>query len=119
MKIKTIIQKVTDEGLKKFDQQVNDAIAEGWILGKRDVLPGVDLGGAYFVPHLYAELVMLDPEPEPEATDPLDLLNQVKAFCLSQAVEDCHANKFPLAAWCDQIREGCDPTDWILPEVDA
>lgn len=109
MKIKTI----WNENQLQFDNVVNSAMEEGYQLVRRDVLVDHDrLDDSVF----YAELIL--PDPAPEAFHPLDLLHQVQTFCLSQAVEDCHANKCPLAAWCDQVREGgVDPSDWDLPEV--
>lgn len=115
MKIKTIARNF--DNVDDFDNKVNAAMDEGWQLSRRTVLSATTETRPRRL--LYAELVMLDPEPEPEATDPLDLLRQVNAFCLSQPIEDCHAHKCPLATWCDQLREGNDPSDWDLPEVDA
>ncbi len=106
MKIKTIVQHNPDQ----FDKDVNKAMGDGYLLERRELVVGNSETAHY------AQLVL--PDPVPEATNPLDLLSQVQTFCLSQAVEDCHANKCPLAAWCDQVREGgVDPSDWELPEV--
>lgn len=105
MKIKTIVRGLPVD----FDESVNEALENGYLLERREVLPDAVAGFKH-----YAQLIL--PDPVPEATDPRDLLRQVRAFCHSQPIEDCHANKCPLAAWCDQIREGCDPSDWNLPD---
>jgi hypothetical protein len=105
MKIKTIARNF--DWVKEFDDLVNDAIEDGWQLARRDVLPAHSQGRRM----LYAELVKLEPEPEPETVDPLDLLRQVKEFC--RGVDACI--NCPLADWCQQLRKGGDPTDWDLP----
>lgn len=105
MKIKTIAR--TFDEVAEFDDLVNATLEEGWHLSRRDVLPAPNQGRRL----LYAELVLLDPEPEPEPFDPLDLLRQVKEFC--RGVDVCI--NCPLADWCQQLRKGGDPTDWDLP----
>ena len=113
MKIKTIRWKL--DYAEQFDEELNQALADGYQLVRREIVPGFRLdGGSYLHNMLYAELVLPDPPAEPETIDPLDLLRQVRAVCLSQSVEDCQASKCPLAAWCEQLREGGDPTDWDL-----
>lgn len=122
MKIKTICFKLVSEGMTTFDETVNAAMAEGWRLVKREVLPGVNLGDRYFAPHLYAELVELDPVPEvPEVPEPqpMDLLDAVRAIkdtCLGVSVADCNDDRCPLAAWCNCLPESSDPSDWVIPK---
>lgn len=121
MKIKTITKQINVEGLAEFDQEVNAALADGWIVGKREVLPGVDLGGgAYFAPCYHAELVLPDPTPEPDPAamcDPLDLLRQLKNFCNDMPNTECQAGACPLAPYCDAMAAGRAIDEWELPEV--
>lgn len=122
MKIKTIVRKINASGVPGFDEEVNAALEDGWRLVKREVLPGVDLGeGIHFVPHLYAELVQLDPEPEPEAQplDPIDAVYAIKATCDAVPLKDCQGGRCPLYVWCCQLEGGRDPSDWDLPKKEA
>lgn len=116
MKIKTIAKELNINTLEAFDTEVNAALDEGWLLTKREVIPGAALGTtAYAPPVLYAELVQLDePEdlPAPPPMDPFDALRAVQEFCDTQ--EKCGA--CPLYDWCCQLRTGGDPTDWKIPE---
>ena len=107
MKIKTIVHNDPAE----FDTMVNQALGEGYNLGPREV---ISTPPAPMKVYHYAQLVL--PDPLPEATDPVELLRQVKAFCLSQTTDDCRSNKCPLATLCDQLRDGSDPSEWELPE---
>lgn len=119
MKIKTIIYKVNKAGMADFDKEVNEATAEGWRLVKREVLPGVDLGSAYFEPHLYAELVQLDePEapPEPQPVDPFDALRVIRDFCAAH--NKCGGCQ--LDEWCGKHLAGNEgPADWHIPGEEA
>ena len=54
LQIKTI-QKQAD-AFKEFDADVNAALADGWTLTKRAVLPPFDCGSVYFHRMYYAEL---------------------------------------------------------------
>lgn len=45
-----------EKGTEVFDERVNTAIADGWTLTKRDVLPPCNCGSTYFNRMLYAEL---------------------------------------------------------------
>lgn len=113
MKIKTIWTR----DLTGFDNQVNEALAEGYQLTRREVL--LDTAN---LDHsvLYAELVKLDPPAEPETPDPLDLLRQVREACLQIPSGGCNPETCPMFGWCEQLRRGGDPTDWVLPgEVQA
>lgn len=124
MKIKTIAKKINTVGVKEFDREVNDALAEGWILGKRGTLPGIDLGSCFFSPSLYAELAMLDPAPEvdePAPLDPLKAMDAIEAlyvvreFCDSNKCEGCQL--FDFCARHLPNNEG--PADWKLPGEEA
>lgn len=121
MKIKTIIRNT--DNVEKFDAEVNDLLAEGWRLVKREVLPGMNYNADNWARRaLYAELVQLDPEPEPvEAPpmDPIEALHVIKATCEAQPINDCQAGRCPLYVWCCQLEDSNDPTDWVLPEKEA
>lgn len=104
MKIKTVVEYVPE----KFDQLVNDALEAGYVLGLRNLLPP---DGNSRTAH-YAQLVKLDEPPEPETTNPFEALRQVRAFCDTH--EKCGV--CPLYEWCCRLRNGGDPSDWILPE---
>ena len=111
MKIKTI----WTTKLVKFDDDVNNAMAEGYKLIRRDVFTTPeDLDKSV----LYAELVLLDPPAEPDPIDPFQALRQVQEFCRSIPVEKCNADGCPLRYWCAALEGGGDPTDWDLPEVE-
>lgn len=108
MKIKTIVQ--SNPGT--FDEQVNEMLKDGHLIEHRGILTGKD--GSVF--H-YAQLVLPEQaaEPEPVAVDPFQALHIVKAAC------DAHkgpCNNCPLYAWCKQLDDCNDPTDWELPEVE-
>ena len=106
MKIKTVF----NESAAAFDDEVNAALEKGYVLTNR--LSNQPDG-------FIAELVLLDPPAEPEPIDPIRALWQVKEFCNNVPAGACCTDKCPLWAWCDQLRNGGDPTDWALPEVDA
>lgn len=119
MKIKTIAKKINHEGITEFDKEVNNALAEGWILGKRETLPGVNLGNCYFAPALYAELVMLDPLPEvteePRPVDPIAALQAIQDFCESNKCDGCRLYDF-----CTRhLPNNEGPADWELPGEEA
>lgn len=114
MKIKTICYAL--EATAKFDEEVNAALAEGWQLVKREVLPGMSYTETNWAKRaLYAELVKLDPPAEPETTDPFDAVRAIKATCEGVSLEDCHACRCPLSAWCRKMPDGYDPIDWDIP----
>ena len=63
LQIKTITENTPDA----FDERVNAAIAEGWELVKRDVLPPYESHGMAHARTYYAELEREVDEPEEEA----------------------------------------------------
>ncbi len=111
MKIKTIVH----DDPCRFDDQVNQALEEGYLMEERGVLP---VGGDGAIYHC-AKLVLLDPPAEPETPDPFQALRQVQEFCHSIPTERCNAGGCPLRYWCAALEGGGDPTDWELPEVEA
>lgn len=109
MKIKTIVHDYPC----RFDDLVNQALEEGYLMEERGVLP---VGGDGAIYH-YARLVRLDPEPGPGQIDPIQALHQIKEIC--EAVTDSCDN-CPIKDWCfGPLKNGDDPTDWELPEVEA
>ena len=117
MKIKTIRWRL--DQAEQFDGELNKALADGYQLVKRAIIPGFRLdGGGYLHNMLYAELVLPDPPAEPAPPDPFEALHIVKEFCRSVPLHTC-ANACPLYDWCEQLREGGDPTDWRIPEKEA
>lgn len=109
MKIKTVSRSF--DWREDFDNAVNEALGKGWQLVKREVIPGSPNDSA----RLYAELVKLDPPAEPETPDPLDLLRQVRKACLQTPACHCNREGCPMFDWCEGLRKGGDPTDWVLP----
>lgn len=110
MKIKTIWTPT----LKYFDDRVNAALAEGYQLTRRDLVPAEKPVDYVF----YAELVLPDPAPDPEPVeiDAIQALHIVKAACLAHKgpCNDC-----PMTDWCESLQLGGDPTDWVLPELEG
>lgn len=112
MKIKTISHRF--DRVEEFDDQVNRALEEGWRLVKREVIPGAPNDYA----RVYAELVQLDPEPEvaePQPVDPCVAIRVLRDTCEAVPVADCGSDRCPLYAWCEGLRKGGDPTDWVIP----
>lgn len=117
MKIKTIWDTRPD----RFDERVNRYLEEGWLLGKREVIPDTqDLDKSVF----YAELAMLDPAPEVDEPQPLDplkamdaieALHTVREFCDTNQCEGCQ-----LAEFCARhLPRNEGPADWKLPGEEA
>jgi hypothetical protein len=111
MKIKTIWDTRPD----RFDERVNLYLEEGWLLGKREVIPDTrDLVNSV----LYAELAMLDPVPEvdePQPLDPFEALHTVREFCDTNQCEGCQ-----LAEFCARhLPRNEGPADWELPGEEA
>lgn len=114
MKIKTITGRLNYPD--DFDREVNDAQEDGWRLVKREVLPGTP-GNPNSPRLLYAELVQLDPEPEPEAQplDPIGCLEALRKFCAGNKCDTC-----PLDDWCPVwLPRNEGPADWELPGEEA
>ncbi len=98
MEIKTVVESHNWPGA--FDDKVNEALADGWRLTRRDVLQGSD--------RFYAELVKLDLPAEPETPDLLTAMRAIKAECDSHdSCGDC-----PARPWCNYHT----PNNWELPE---
>lgn len=107
MEIKTLISG-TDRAVE-FDAAVNEALADGWRLVKREVLPGMQYNATNWARRaLYVELVKLDPPAEPEAPDLLAAMRAIKETCNS--VDSCEG--CPVQPWCDFHA----PHLWVLPE---
>lgn len=108
MKIKTIRWRL--DAAEKFDEAVNAALEEGWMLTKREVLDGRQLGSdTYQHRMLYAELILPDAPAEPEKPADLDAaMDLIKDECSQhQSCYDC-----PLHDRCD-----CEPPSvWDVPE---
>lgn len=111
MKIKTICFRL--DNANNFDQEVNAALEKGWQLVKRSVLPARQLtDDTYLHAMLYAELVMLDPVPEPEPVqiDPIEIMQTIRAEC--KKCRDCDQCRW--TDLCDPCFEGT-PEYWTLP----
>jgi len=107
VKIKTIVKFNPDS----FDELVNEALSKGYQLEHRGLTTNRE--GETF--H-YAQLVLPDPPAEQETFDPALALRQIKEIC--EAVTDSCDN-CPIKDWCfGPLKNGDDPTDWILPEVE-
>lgn len=115
MKIKTIKNRLNNA--EQFDKELNRALADGYQLIRRDIVPGFSLtGGGCLHNMLYAEMVLPDPAPDPEPVeiDAIQALHIVKDACLAHSGS---CNECQMYEWCEQLRTGGDPTDWHLPEV--
>lgn len=118
MKIKTILRNT--DNVEQFDAEVNNLLAEGWRLVKREVLPGMNYNADNWARRaLYAELVKIDPVPEAQPQDPIEALHVIKATCEARPINDCQAGRCPLYVWCCHLEDSNDPTDWVLPEKGA
>ena len=109
MKIKTVI----DTSAAKFDEEVNAALAEGYMLGRRMS----DHPGGFC-----AELVLLDPpaEPEPVAgADPIDLARQLVYFCAGTPREVCQKSECPLSFLCAAMAAGKAIDEWPTPTTEG
>lgn len=115
MKIKTIWEHLRN--WETFDSAVNAAMEEGWNLVKRERQPAVSENAGTI---LYAELVKLDPVPEPEQPDPLEALRNIRDFCEAMPTEKCLTPGCPLSPWCHNYTEdGISPSDWLVPGEEA
>ena len=61
---------------------------------------------------LFAELE----KPDEAATDPVELVRQLQAFCDCVALETCQCGGCPLEWLCEQIGKGRQLDEWELPE---
>ena len=67
LQIKTIMHNF--DKVEKFDAEVNEALADGWDLVRRDVLPGWEGQTTVAYRKLYAELERIIEEPEEDPED--------------------------------------------------
>ena len=109
---------VWEANLHKFDERVNNALADGYTLIRREVFPAPkNLDDSV----LYAELALLDKSDiipgkvDLAAVDPVALAEAIRAHCHSVKMEDCHNDLCPLAVYCDAIRGGKTPEEWPKP----
>lgn len=106
MEIKTVWEANTP----RFDKLVNDAIADGWQLAKREVmLRPTKFDDTRF----YAELVKPDQPTEPE---PMDLEDYIAALSVLEHVcktaESCDENGCPLYPICSTQWTKDAPINW-------
>lgn len=89
MEIKTIYKQM--DLRREFDEEVNQALAAGWRLTRRDVLDGRPLPDNVFMHRgLYAELVKLDPPQVQEAPDIMAAVRLIQGTCLQfESCKDC------------------------------
>ena len=115
MKIKTVCEEITAATIPVFDERVNVLLEDGWQLAKREIIPGYDLGGVYFTPSFYAELVKLDEADmetlEAELPTCKDAVESLRFACL--CAEACSEDGCPMNAWCQKnIPDGPPPSEW-------
>jgi hypothetical protein len=97
--IKTIMATIEGpEAIKDFDNKVNELLAEGWTLVKRELLPAVDFGCAYQPHTLYAEME------EETITDAERCCENCKHFDLPPDAEPCTKCDDNASRW-----EPCEP----------
>lgn len=114
MKIKTVIH--DNPGM--FDAQVNELLAEGYMLGERSIIKAGPAGLEQT--YHYAQLVLLDPVPEPEQGDPVEALRCIRDFCEAMPKEKCLTPECPLSNWCYIFTEdGVSPAQWTIPGEEA
>lgn len=103
MKIKTVCRGLDNRC--EFDQDVNQALEEGWQLVKRDVLNGGPLTDTRYQNRmLYAELVLPDPPAEPAEPDLFACAEAIRQACARvTSCKDC-----PLHDFC----ENTAPHEW-------
>lgn len=100
MKIKTVYTNDPE----KFDNRVNEALAEGWKLTRRIS----DQPDAFI-----AEMELKE---TPPVADPVELVRQLQAFCDCVDLETCQCGGCPLDWLCGQIGAGRQLDEWELPE---
>lgn len=99
MRIKTVIENKSSD----FDSAVNQALAEGWRLVRRDVVRIADKSS-----RLYAELVMIDQPKEPDLFECAEVIRQ--ACATVNSCEEC-----PL----ENICQFDSPNKWRPMEEEA
>lgn len=109
MQIKTI--RKTLFSASEFDEAVNEELAKGWRLTRREVLQGDGKGErSYDNWLLYAELVKMDPRPEQSTIDPLEAVQVLARAC--EAAPHCEPEECPLYGWCTNMGDDPVPKDW-------
>lgn len=119
MKIKTVCEEINVETIPVFDERVNVLLEDGWQLAKRETIPGYDLGGLFFPPSLYAELVKLEEaDMEPQESDPItwqEAADVLRDTC--QGADDCSEDGCLMFAWCQKnLPAEPPPANWADPE---
>ena len=123
MKIKTVCEEINAETIPVFDERVNALLEDGWQLAKREIIPGYDLGGLFFPPSLYAELVKLD---EADLAADLAELREAEPITWQEAVEvlretcrtaeDCTKDGCPAFDWCQKnVKDDAPFINWSEP----
>lgn len=107
MQIKTIICR--NEDANAFDAEINHWLAEGWRLTKREVLISDSVTARAVDMRLYAELVKMDPAPEP-IMEPLEAVQVLARAC--ENAPQCEPDDCPLYDWCTGIPVYVVPKDW-------
>lgn len=115
MKIKTVWFPIDME--VEFDDVINELLEAGYQLVRRELIRTKSWEESV----LYTELVLPDePEPEPQEAplSPMGALHVIQDACTATSATDCLYN-CPLRPWCNQLRDGGDPTDWDLSRLEA
>lgn len=97
-----------------FDADINYLLSTGWQLTRRELVQTPAGTKDYF----YAELVQLDPDPEPEEIDPVKALQVIIDTCKN--VPEC-GSTCPLWSWCQAPSNNItiSPNGWVTPEGGA
>lgn len=114
MEIKTVCVAVGQA--KEFDRQVNEALAEGFRLVKRELLPFAEGPSRYVERAYYAELVKLDEPPAPKPWE--EAVKTLHDTC--EAAGGC-GEACPMFEWCENNLPGesIPPNSWDLPTEPA
>lgn len=113
MRIKTITEDF--DHIQKFDQQVNDALANGWELTARGSLPATP-GQRNSRRLLYAEMTLPDPVEETAPREPMDVVREIYEICAGVPQAECQGGSCPLYDWCKNLSKCADPSDWEVPD---
>ena len=110
MEIRTIL--INAGQAERFDKLVNEALAEGFHIVKRELLPFVEGPSRYVDRAYYAELVKLDPPPAPKPWE--EAVKTLHDTC--ETAGGC-GEACPMFAWCEKNLPGdsIPPNYWDLP----